>query len=373
MARAAAVKVLFTETKNEELNDILRHIQEKIILPAHLPARQRKIVMNPNKRAYLSQNPVVLEMQGMDHQFSTIDPSKDIENSKKILIKALKNMHTHEDWRNLATLLAGYRKAGIKLQPDHWGKIVRLAAKSHKIPFVLYCARHVSKTGFSLAGHEVAVRTCLGINRPLLNDWGRITDKLPRALREIEALLDLLHRPEHALDVKHTQNKLPFSRIIRGLILYARCAIIQRMEAGSADVDRLMAPLRDDVALLISLWEDVPDDLTQLREFAKLNPMVDIKAGRKTPRALNVTSYLQALAQNIRGMILARRIVGDAAEGLARAQEALEKHAREFLRTATDPDKGVPKAWVWHYERITTGSRAADALAGGEQGDGESV
>ncbi|KAM4060151.1 hypothetical protein HRG_002242 [Hirsutella rhossiliensis] len=343
-----AVSAIFSETENVELNAILKNIQETIILPAYLPEKQRRIVFDPKKRTYMEQNPIVIDVEGLEHKFSTIDRFKDIENSKKLLAQALSKMQSPAEWSNLATLLAGYRKAGIRLQADHWGKMVRMAGETGNIQAIIECAKQADKTGFSLGRRETAVRTLVYINEKASR---QMHAHALGALRAAEVVLDMLQRPEHARAAKRTRNSLPFSRIIRGITLFTRSAACNvKLASRDEGVDQDLLLLEDEVALFRSLWKGpLPDDLTQLREFAELNATLDRNSGRKIPRALNGFCYVQALAQGIRGTILAEELLGDKAKDLARVREALEKHVHEFVQTAPGRSQG----WIDEYELVT--------------------
>lgn len=270
-------------------------------------------------------------------------------------------MQSPADWSNLGTLLAGYRKAGIRLQADHWGKMVRMAGKTGNISAIIECAKQADKTGFSLSKREAAVRTLVYINERMIQS-GQQYANAPQALRMVEVVLDMLQRPEHARAAKRTRERLPFSRIIRGMMLFTRCAAFKVKQAAGENVDRDLLLLQDEVALFRSLWDPLPDNLTQLREFAELNTTLERSTGRKIRRALNGFCYMQALAQGIRGIALAQETLGDEAKDLARVQEALEKHAQAFVQTAP----GRCQGWLDEYEDVT-GKRLELPTGGPEQ------
>lgn len=274
-------------------------------------------------------------------------------------------MQSPEEWSNLGTLLAGYRKAGIKLQPDHWGKIVRLAGESGNIQAVIECAQRADKTGFSFARLETVVRTLVYINEKASR---QTYDIAPSALRSAETVLDMLYRPEHARAAKSARDTLPFSRIIRGLILFTRCAACDhKLVMRHEDADQQLLLLEDEVAQFRAVWEGpLPTDLTRLPEFAELNAALERNAGRKVPRGLNGFCYVQVLAQTVRGIALAESLLGDKAEGLALVRDALEKHAREFMQTAP----GRSQAWTDEYELVTLKERGS-LLAPREEPGGE--
>lgn len=342
------VRAVFAETDNSDLNAILRTIQEKIILPAYLPEKQRKLVFDPKMRSYLEQNPVVIEVEGLEHKFSSIDRFKGIENSKAILAKALGNMHTSEDWKNLGTLLAGYKKAGIKLKPDHWGKVVRVAGSRGQIYAVIECAKQSDKTGLLLTNRETVVRVLAYVNDKTAANPGDVAEAR-QALRWAEQVLDLLQRPEHMLQTVRSRDRLHYSRVVRGMVLFARSSAVKAEQEAGESAEQDLSLLRDDVTLLESLWEGgAPQDLATLDEFAKLNPTPERSSGARVPQALNGSSYVQVLAQNIKGIQTTRELLGDEAKSLAPVEDALEKHLSEFVQTAP----GRTKGWEDEYEKV---------------------
>ncbi|KAK9436054.1 hypothetical protein VB005_10859 [Metarhizium brunneum] len=342
-----AVRAIFSETDNTELNNILNSIQEKIILPAHLPEKQRKIVFDPKKRSHLEQNPIIIEVDGLEHKFSSIDRFKGIENSKKALSKALDNMHSAEDWANLATLLAGYKKAGIKLKANHWGKIVRVAGTKGHIFAVIECAKQSDKTGFVFRTPEMVVRVLAFVNDKITESaWDASETK--QALKWAEAVLDLLQRPEHAVSSQRTRERLHFSRLVRGMTVFARASAVKVGQAAERDINLL----RDEVALLSSLWEDaVNKDLFEVPEFANLNPLVERNAsdnGNHIPEALNGSAYIQVLTQNIRGIELAQEALGGDAESMSPILNSLKSHLQDFAAKS----ETRTEVWAEEYEKV---------------------
>ncbi|QUC18618.1 uncharacterized protein UV8b_02859 [Ustilaginoidea virens] len=345
-----SVRAVFSETENDELRNVLKMIQEKIILPAYLPEKQRRIVFDPKKRSYLEQNPIIIEVDGLEHKFSSIDRFKDVENSKKALSRALEHMHTPEDWTNLGPLLAGYRRAGIRLKAKHLGKIVRVAGTRGQIFAVIECAKQSDKTGFTLKNPEVVARVFAFINDKISKAARETPDgpETKQALTWTEMVLDLLQRPEHTVDDAQTRQRLHFSPLVRGMTLFARASAARLGAASERDLNLL----RDEVALLVSLWGDAANkDLLEVAEIAKLTPAAERDAAQKSnyiPRALNVSSYVQVLAQNIKGIEIAQEILGDEAQGLSAISTALTSHLRDFaggIRTKSD-------MWVDEYEKV---------------------
>ena len=331
-------------TGNPDLNAVLSSIQENIILPAHLPEKQRKIVFDPKKRSHLEQNPIIIELDGLEHKFSTIDRFKGVENSKKALNKALDKMYTAEEWDNLATLLAGYKKAGIKLRPSHWGKIIRVAGTRGHIYTIIECAKQSDKTGLALKTPEVVVRVLAYVNDKITTSEATPAGT-QQALKWSELVLDLLQRPEHTAAAQQTRERLHFSKLVRGLALLPRSAAAQIPQASPKELDLL----RDEVTLLASLWEDsVGKSLAEIPEFAILNPQTTPATGDETAEALNGCAYVQVLAQNIKGMEIAQKVLGDDAKVLSPTLDALKKHLDDFAMNSETRSK----SWDEEYTKV---------------------
>ncbi|KAK2600323.1 hypothetical protein QQS21_004964 [Conoideocrella luteorostrata] len=345
-----AVRAVFSETDNVDLNNVLNTIQENIILPAHLPEKQRRIVFDPKKRSYLEQNPIIIEVDGLEHKFSSIDRFKGIENSKKALSRALDSMQTAEDWANLGTLLAGYKKAGIKLKANHWGKIVRLAGTRGQIYTIIECAKQSDKTGLVLKSPEVVTRVLAFVNNKITESAGNATET-KQALKWSELVLDLLQRPEHAVSSQQTRDRLHFSRLVRGMTLFTRASAVSTGSASDRDTNLL----RDEVALLTSLWENsVNQDLLKVTEFAKINPDLERGTshnGNHTPQALNGSAYVQVLAQNIRGIEVTQEVLGEEAKALSPILNTLNLHLQDFATKSQTRTEG----WADEYEKVFGG------------------
>ncbi|KAF3075737.1 hypothetical protein CFAM422_002240 [Trichoderma lentiforme] len=348
---AHGVRAVFAETENTEMNKILNTIQENIILPAYLPEKQRRLVFDPKMKSYLEQNPIIIEVEGLEHKFSSIDHFTGIENSKTILSEALSSMKSQDDWANLGTLLAGYKKAGIRLKANHWGKIVRMAGKSGNIHAVIECAKQSEKTGLLFTNRETVVRVLSYINEKVSgSNWDEAETK--QAQKWADQVLDLIQRREHTVEGQPTRERLHFSRVVRGMTLFTRASAIKVKQAAGEAVEQDSLLLKDEVELLSSLWKDSTNaNLEEVAEFAKLNPTLERNSspkGVKIPTALNGSAYVQVLAQNIKGIALAREIVGEEAQGLAPVEVALADHLRHFVQTSKSPTKG----WDQEYSKI---------------------
>ncbi|KJZ74052.1 hypothetical protein HIM_06501 [Hirsutella minnesotensis 3608] len=353
---ACAINAIFHRTENPELNAVLKQIQDEIVFPSFLPPKQKSLVFNPKKRQFLAQNPIVIEVEGVEHKFSPIDRFKDLHNTTKLFNAALRQMQTPDEWDNLPTLLAGYRQAGLKLKPAQWGKIVRSANKTGNIYTAIECAKQADKTGFALKHLEAVVQIFAGVNQKITQSgWDK--DETEQARRWVEAVLDMLYRPQHVTSTDRKHKGLQFSPLLRGMILFTRCSVVKvKQEAGEA-IDRDLVALQDEVALCITLWKSLPDDLMQLQELATLKPQRS--ASIKRPEQLGGLPYVQMLAQIVKGIDMSREIVGEGAQELSRVRDVLGSHLAEFLETGL----GKCQAWRDEYERIMSSAPSSKPAA----------
>ncbi|PHH90259.1 hypothetical protein CDD83_4129 [Cordyceps sp. RAO-2017] len=345
---ACAFRSIFVETGNTELDGVLKHIQEKIIFPSYLPRKQRKIVFDPRQEAYLDQNPVVIEVDGFEHKFPTINRYKDVENSKKVLAKALTMMKTARDWSNLGALLAGYRRAGIKLWPNHVGKITKVAASTGNTYALIECAKQVERTQFALDTPEVVARVLLHINKKVTDsDWSE--KQTAQAFTWSQTVLDLLLLPEHTPRGARGRDTFPLSRLFRSMLLFTRAAAAKVKQQAGQDVEKDLALLGEEVALCTSLWgSPPPENVGQIPELLQLCPTEDRKLDSQIHKALNGLAYVETLAQAIKGITLSRELLGHKAEKLMAVREALDKHLAEFVRSGP----GRWQGWEDAYEKV---------------------
>lgn len=325
------------------MNQVLKTIQEKTIFPAYLPQKQRKIVFNPKMRTHMQSNPIIIEVDGVEHRFSPIDRSKDIPNSKKSFNQAMNLMETSEDWANLGTLLAGYKKAGVKLRNQHWAKIVRRAEETGNIYAVIECAKQAEKTGLKLQTHEMVVRLLAAINNKIIGGNKAAT---AQAAKWMEVALDLLNHPEQATHRDAAaDSKVHASRLARGLVLFTRASVVSAKKTAGQDAAAELTLLKDEVELLKTLWRDADlKNLDSIVEFAVLNP-----AAVEDHKNLNGAGFVSIVAQNIKAISLARELAPAEAQALGAVGSALSEH---LTRYATN-DKRRDSGWAESYEDIT--------------------
>ncbi|OAA67380.1 hypothetical protein ISF_03556 [Cordyceps fumosorosea ARSEF 2679] len=294
-------------------------------------------------RPFMQSNPIIIEVDGIEHRFSPIDRSKDIPNSKKSFNKVMNLMETPEDWANLGTLLAGYKKAGVKLRSQHWGKIVRRAEETGNIYAVIECTKQAEKTGLKLQTHEMVVRLLAGINDKIINGNQAAT---VQAVKWMDMTLDLLHRQDQVKKREAAADaKVHASRLARGLVLFTRASAVSAKQAVGEDAAAELTLLKDELELLNTLWKNADlKDLASLPEFAVLNP----KAVEKH-KNLNGAAFVGVIAQNMKAISLARELVPAAAQKLHTVETALSEHLTQY---ATN-DERRDGSWAGVFKKIT--------------------
>ncbi|RSL65629.1 hypothetical protein CEP54_004137 [Fusarium duplospermum] len=346
---AHGLSAIFAKTENTQLNEALGTIQEKIILPAYLPRKQRELVFNPKMRSFIQQNPVVIELDGLEHKFTTIDRFTEIPNSKKALGEVLRLMETKEDWDNLGTLLAGYKKAGIRLQGYHYDKIIRKAGQSKQTYAIIECAKQSGKTGLFLTKKNHLVLLLAHINNKITSPSGEANESA-QALKWIELVLDLIQRPEHLHKGAKSTDRVHDSPIVRGLLLFAQASSIKAQQAAESSAEVDVQALKDNAEFIASSWTRLgTNDLDNSPVLDSLNPRSPMTKSTDHMDHLAVNFYILTLAQNIKGMELAQEILGDAAKDLTPIRDALEQHLKDFIKA----DSRYVEGWAETYELVT--------------------
>ncbi|CAG9972046.1 unnamed protein product [Clonostachys byssicola] len=333
------VPVLFRGTDNEGLDKILNEIQEKIILPARLPPKKRSVVFSPSKRSYLEQNPIVIEVEGVEHSFTTIDKHHDIPRNKKLFLAALEKMETSRDWRNLAIMFAGFKNANVKLPPGFHGKVARLATRKGFGNILIECANEADATGFYIRNKELLNQILVDITTKVTAAGGN-WEQIQKLVRSIDTVLDILQRPSHREDVRNVRDRLTHSLTARGQILLARSALVKAKHEAGEPIEKELDLLLEDVKVFVSLWEPLLEQqIAEIPEFVELLPVIG-KTTRNSPR-LAPTPYVNSLARNVKGIRAAHHTAKQHPEFksidekldsvLLPVANAIESHVAEFI------------------------------------------
>jgi hypothetical protein len=243
----ADVSVLFSPTDSPALDETLSTILHKIILPSRLPEKQRRLVFDPERRQYLLENPVVIEVEDYEYSFPTLDVKKgDVPPTRTIFWEALRQMRTDRDWANLSTLLYGLREAGRRWEPDEEAKMIRMASEAgHPFP-IIDCARQWLRTGLRLNTPEKTLQTLWGVCMAAVNKGWDDERAWRKAVRWGEMVEELAQEKTHRA-IGRGMHRNP---VAQALLLFPLAHVVRRFQDG-VDHD---GALRKRLDLVLLLW-----------------------------------------------------------------------------------------------------------------------
>lgn len=300
----ADVRALFRKTENQELNELFKTIEDKIIFPSHLPQDQRKIVYNTSDPSRLEKNPIVIELEGVEFKFQTINRDKDLPRFAQLIDSVLRTAKTDADWNNLPTLLAGLVKAGHKPRAGLHGKIIRVAIKNGQLHAILECAKQAAETGFYIQTREQLTLIVQGISDMIDAAAGDV-QKIDKALKMATAVHSVLLQSEH---LKHKQaqregGSLQNSVLFRGLFVYGRAELYKAKKAAEESVEGDAVLLEDEIQTLAALWRRYSStDIVDIPTFQQILPRTVYPELPYTSAYLNRHAYVTSLAQHIKAI-----------------------------------------------------------------------
>ncbi|KAL1857391.1 hypothetical protein VTK73DRAFT_8098 [Phialemonium thermophilum] len=198
-SRQATHVVSFTETSSPQLDDVLAEIRTKIILPSYIRIEQRKKLYDARYKKKLEVDPVTMELDGQILKFYYTDPVREMPNTRELLLRAVNQMKTPQDWENLPRLLEGVcGQAGRKLEYYDYPRLIRKAALHGCLRTIFVCIRQVKRTHFRLGSSETVNELLSWVQKQAI-DSGRERAATEEALawteRIILSLEDEAHHP----------------------------------------------------------------------------------------------------------------------------------------------------------------------------------
>lgn len=327
------VRTLFRKTENEELNELFKTIEDKIIFPSHLPQDQRKIVYNTSDPSRLEKNPIVIELEGVEFKFQTINRDKDLPRFAQLIDSVLRTAKTDADWNNLPTLLAGLVKAGHKPRTNLHAKITRVAIRNGHLHAILECAKQAAETGFFIQTREQLTLIVQGIS-DMINAAAGDVQKIDKALKTATAVHSILLQPEH---LKHKQahregGSLQNSILFRGLFVYGRAELYKAKKAAEEQVEGDAVLLADEIQTLAALWSRYSStDIVDIPTFQQILPRDVRHVYPGLPHAsacLNRHAYVTSLAQHIKAIEVVDRLYSASSEDFAAVSASINDSLR---------------------------------------------
>ena len=277
--------------------------------------------------------------------FPSINRFKDVKNARSALREVTQMMVSREEWQNIGPLLAGYRKAGIRLKTEQRTLILHRAGQTGNIHTIIECLQQGDETGLTLTEHPIVVLTFMYIALKIAQDAA----EAPRAAKWSEVIQDLLYRPPHLAQSRRILN-MPY---IRGMVLYARASAIKTKQATGADVKEDLTLLRDDVAYLEERLGRRTSLDGVLKRYLWLRPWSHSRENflvNGSETNLPGSAYVGVLALNIRGITLAHELLGGEMTNLTALAAALDEQLNQFAK------EGCRQGWDERYEKIVGSS-----------------
>ena len=315
---------------------MLSTIQRKILLPAALPAQQRKQLSSPRHAHKLRADPITIVVDGETHRFGHMDLMRDFPSTRRLAFAAVDAMAAARDWTNLPLLLEGLRTAGRRLRPYDLRKIARRAAAAGNddIYAVLGCARAAGRTGFVLADAQT-VNEILAFVQERAVDAGWEAARTRQMLAWAEMVGDMLEDEAHGR--RHAPKRGAGHAVpVRGLLPLGRdptlTAAKLNMAASHAAKNRRGEDLPGgEVARyardLVGLWPAGAGLLT-------LYPAEAYEAKREMAYLKDANKLLVVGAPILHGMDMAMQVVdADLAAQLKSRRDALAAEVEKALET----------------------------------------
>jgi hypothetical protein len=192
----------------------LAEIRRHIILPSYLSAEQRYKLYSQRYKEQLDSDPITMEIDGEVLRFRHVNLFT-LPNTRKLFLRALRNMRTTEDLKLLPRLLEGICvQAGRKLPWEDLNKIIRKTQLQGCFYVALDCVASSKRTNFRLTRSEVVNNILTALQEEAINkNFERdATEKmLAWSARVIEMLEDPAHKPKPKEQLHWTKG-FPLSR-----------------------------------------------------------------------------------------------------------------------------------------------------------------
>ncbi|KAK4141639.1 uncharacterized protein C8A04DRAFT_38916 [Dichotomopilus funicola] len=203
-AQRAPHIITFQESSTPELAELLDKYRQMIILPTYLSPEQRRKIYKPKIRKYLEHDPVLMEIDGVEHKFRYRSQVADLPSTKHTFGQVLHLTETPADFQNIPPLLEGFVRAGRKLDGSYYHRLIRKAAKHGHMQMILDFIQAAKRYGLKLNRSERINEVLVYLQWPaILSGWE--VEATEKALRQVKLVIniletDLAHEPKNPID-----------------------------------------------------------------------------------------------------------------------------------------------------------------------------
>lgn len=345
-----ASKVIFDKTSNPELDAVFTEMLHKIILPARLPKKKRKIVSNAKFNQMLRVDPIVVEVDGYEHRFDTLDFHQGtIPRSRDLMRQAVRLMATRDDWNNLPRMLAGYRNAERRILAKDVSDIVKNAGRSGNIYAIIDALRNVKESGLRIRTLAFADEVLYWVQMRAVES-GFAEDPTAKTKTWAVMLRELMEDPDHS---KHPTwpGRIPLHREpqIVGQVLHAAAAQAVYHQGGE-DADGKVAELAETLSYVWPAGKAIQDiHQSNLAPDAKVAERVRFQAEDDAYLTLSTTNRISVSSFILHGIELAKQVV---APELAAKLEPIAQVLKSGLEADKAANVKADRGWAVYDKLI---------------------
>lgn len=318
-------KVVFDETDNPRLNELLTTMLHKIIFPARLPKGKRKLISNAKNAKKIEADPIIIEVEGYEHRFPILDYHQDtIPPSRKLLRDTIRQMETRADWDNLGRVLSGYNNASRTVSRGDLFIIMRQAGKTGNLYAVLDAFRNAKDTHLRI--HHLPVADEFLHHAQLMAIDSGFAERETRDAKTWSLMLHELMQDEGHAKLDATPGRKPLHRepeVVGQLLHLAAAHAVHH--GGAADADGKVAELAE---VLSHVWPEGRNLANahdhELAEPLKPTVRIHLMETDDAHLALAISRRISISSYIVHGIELAKKVLApEAAARLAPIEKVL--------------------------------------------------
>lgn len=185
----------FLEPSSPDLIALLSTLNSKILLPRHLNKDQEKLVYLPENKARLEADTIEITLGDVTLPLEHIDRNR-LPNRWKTFRAIIEKSETREDWENVLRVVEGFEDAGIQLNSERRGLVIRYFTLSGNQHLTLKLLQRPKASNMRLNNSEVLVQVLRGVHdKAALADWSE--EETSKALKWAKQVVELMEDPDH--------------------------------------------------------------------------------------------------------------------------------------------------------------------------------